>query len=52
MYVYPVDARGAAARRRGRSTPRSRRSRSTVDPDEITENRAEWLREWRDITSR
>jgi thiamine transport system substrate-binding protein len=50
MYVYPVDRRvelPAAWAKYARVSP----TPYTVGPDEISQNRAEWLREWRDITS-
>ena len=52
MYVYPVDTGGARCPTPGRRTRRPRRSRSPIDPAEIDANRADWLRDWRDITSR
>ena len=51
MYVYPVDSSAAlpeAWAKFARVAPKP----YEVDPAEISENRTEWLREWRDITSR
>jgi thiamine transport system substrate-binding protein len=51
MYVYPVDTSvdlPPAWAKFARVSP----DPYAVDPDEIRENRTEWLREWRDITSR
>ena len=50
MYVYPVDRSielPPAWAKFARVAPKP----YTVDPDEISRNRAEWLRTWRDITS-
>ena len=51
MYVYPVDTttklpEAWATFAEAASKPYS------VDPAEVTKNRATWLREWRDLTSR
>ena len=52
MYVYPVDATVAAARRPwakyAKAAPKPLRGRPRT---RSAENRTEWLREWRDITS-
>jgi thiamine transport system substrate-binding protein len=51
MYVYPIDARvelPAAWAQHARTAPEP----LTMDADEIDSHRTEWLREWRDITSR
>ena len=42
---------GRAAPGLGEVRPRLRPTPYAVDPDEISRNRTEWLREWRDITS-
>ena len=50
MYVYPVDATVAlpdAWATYAKAAPKPH----AVDPAEITANRTEWLRKWRDITS-
>ncbi len=51
MYVYPVD-RSAKLPDAWAKYARVSPEPYSVDPDEISDNRADWLREWRDITSR
>ena len=51
MYVYPVDSSVGLPPGWARFAPTAPEPH-TVPPDEIRENRTEWLREWRDITSR
>jgi thiamine transport system substrate-binding protein len=51
MYVYPVD-RSAALPEAWAQFARVAPKPYAVDPAEISANRTEWLREWRDITSR
>ena len=51
MYVYPVDSSAKlpdAWAQFAKPSPKP----YDVAPDEVTANRTEWLREWRDITSR
>jgi len=50
MYVYPVDRSVPLPKTWTKYAPVAPNP-LTVDPDKVTENRAEWLREWRDITS-
>jgi thiamine transport system substrate-binding protein len=51
MYVYPVD-RAVELPEAWAEFARVAPEPYSVDPAEISENRTEWLREWRDITSR
>ena len=50
MYVYPVDRSVPLPKTWEKYAPVAP-DPLMVDPDEVSENRAEWLREWRDITS-
>ena len=50
MYVYPVDRSVPLPKTWEKYAPVAP-DPLTVDPDDVSENRAEWLREWRDITS-
>ena len=52
MYVFPVDPTVPRCRPTGRSTRRSRPSRTPSPPADIAKNRDTWLREWSDVTSR
>jgi thiamine transport system substrate-binding protein len=51
MYVYPVD-RGVELPPAWAEHAKASPDPQVVDPDEIRENRTEWLREWREITTR
>jgi thiamine transport system substrate-binding protein len=50
MYVYPIDRSVPLPKTWAKYAPVAPNP-LMVDPDEVSENRAEWLREWRDITS-
>ncbi len=50
MYVYPVD-RSVELPPDWAKFARVSPTPYAVDPDEVSRNRTEWLREWRDITS-
>jgi thiamine transport system substrate-binding protein len=51
MYVHPVDRSATLPESWARFAPVAPKP-FVVDPAEVSENRTEWLREWRDITSR
>jgi thiamine transport system substrate-binding protein len=51
MYVYPVDSTVQLPQAWAKHAPVAPKP-YLVDPDEVSENRTEWLREWREITSR
>ncbi|MCW2850051.1 MAG: transporter, periplasmic binding protein thiB subfamily [Marmoricola sp.] len=51
MYVYPVDSAVKLPAAWARYAPVSPKPYA-VDPAEISKNRTDWLREWRDLTSR
>jgi thiamine transport system substrate-binding protein len=51
MYVYPVDRSASLPESWAKFAPVAPQPH-VVDPAEISRNRSEWLREWRDITSR
>ena len=48
MYVYPVDT-GTRSPPTGRSSPRSRPTRSTLDRGTIADNREAWIEQWSDL---
>jgi thiamine transport system substrate-binding protein len=50
MYVYPVDTSVQLPEDWGKFAPVAPKPYA-VDPAEVTEKRAGWLREWRDLTS-
>ncbi len=51
MYVYPVDRSASLPKAWAEFAPVAPKP-FVVDPAEVSANRTEWLREWRDITSR
>jgi thiamine transport system substrate-binding protein len=51
MYVYPVDSSVQLPKAWARFAPVAPHPYA-VGPDEVSQHRADWLREWRDITSR
>ncbi len=51
MYVYPVDTSVQLPKAWAKFAPVAPHPYA-VDPDEVSQNRVDWLREWRDITSR